>query len=123
MSDFQPHRIRRLLDAGVYAWQGINSAARSEAAFREELYGALIFIPVAFWLDISTVERILLVGVILLLLIVELLNSALEAAIDRIGTERHPLSGKTKDIGAAAVLFALILVVFTWTSILWEQLG
>ena len=103
--------------AGVYAFQGITAALRHEAAFRQELILGLIFIPVALMLDISRTERVLLVLVSFLVLIVELLNSAVEAVVDRIGTEHHELSGRAKDMGSGAVQLSLLLWLYVWTDI------
>mgnify|MGYP001948084182 CR=1 FL=1 len=114
-----PHGLKRLMNASRYSAQGIKQAFNGEAAFREEIYAAAILLPLACWVDVSTVERILLIAAVMLVLIVELLNSALEAVVDRIGTERHPLSGQAKDMGSAAVLLSLLLAVVTW----WQILG
>lgn len=109
--------IRRILLAGVYAVAGIRAALRHEAAFRQETILALIFIPLALFVDVSSLERALLVAVTALVLIVELLNSAVEAVVDRIGPELHELSGRAKDMGSAAVLVSLLLWVFTWVML------
>lgn len=118
MTQRQPSGIKRIIKATGYSWQGIKAAYQGEAAFREELYLAIILIPLACYLDVSNVERILMIGSLLLLLIVELLNSGVEAAIDRISTDLHELSGKAKDMGSAAVLFALFNVAMCWGIIL-----
>nr|WP_220457675.1 diacylglycerol kinase [Vibrio marinisediminis] len=97
--------------------QGLQAAFKHEAAFREEILLAAIMLPVAFWLDVSQVERILLVATVLLVLLVELINSAIEAVVDRIGSEHHELSGRAKDIGSAAVLLAMLLTGYTWLEI------
>lgn len=118
MTERQPSGIKRIIKATGYSWQGIKAAYSGEAAFREELYLAIILIPLACYLDVTNVERILMIGSLLLLLIVELLNSGVEAAIDRIGMDKHELSGKAKDMGSAAVFFALINVAMCWGIIL-----
>jgi diacylglycerol kinase (ATP) len=96
---------------------GLGFAVREESAFRQELTLAIILIPLGLFLPVGPVERVLLVGSVLLVLIVELLNSGVEAAIDRISYERHGLSKRAKDFGSAAVMVALILCGFTWVSL------
>lgn len=103
--------------AAVYSVQGLVAAFRNEAAFRQELLLAVIAIPLACWLDVTRVERILLVMVCLIVLLTELLNSAVEAVVDRIGSEHHELSGRAKDIGSAAVLISLLLWSYVWFDI------
>lgn len=110
--------IIRILYAGLYSLRGFRDAWVNESAFRQEVLLAVILIPGAFWLGQTAVERILLVGCIALVLIVELLNSAVETSINRIGTEIHPLSGRAKDMGSAAVLVSLLLTLFVWGTIL-----
>ena len=111
--------LRRLQNATRWSFQGLRHAWREEAAFRFEVVLAAVMVPTALALDVERLERVALVGSVLLVLIVELLNSALEAAIDRIGTEHHPLSGQGKDMGSAAVFVALVLAGFTWALLLW----
>ncbi|MCX2803208.1 diacylglycerol kinase [Microbulbifer thermotolerans] len=110
--------ITRLIDATCYSWQGLLAAWRNEAAFRQEVTLAVFLIPLALWLGDSGVERAMMIGATLLVMIVELLNSAVEAAIDRIGPEKHPLSKFAKDTGSAAVSLSLLLWLFTWGCIL-----
>lgn len=110
--------LSRLTNATRISIQGFRQAWEGEAAFRLEVLLAALMLPVALLLDVGALERIALVGSVLLVLIVELLNSAVEAAIDRIGSERHPLSGRAKDLGSAAVFVALALAGFTWLTIL-----
>ncbi|WP_274612462.1 diacylglycerol kinase [Vibrio diabolicus] len=110
--------INRLAMATVYSLQGLKAAFKHEAAVRQEA-GLLIFAVILLcWFDVTSVERILMIGSLVLVLIVELLNSAIEAVVDRIGVEHHELSGRAKDIGSAAVLVSLIFAAFTWLSIL-----
>ena len=97
---------------------GLRDAWIHESAFRQEVLLALVLIPLALWVPVMPVERALLVTTVLLVIIVELLNSGVEAAIDRIGLERHSLSKRAKDIGSAAVLVALLLCGFVWAAIL-----
>jgi len=97
---------------------GLVGAFREEAAFRQELALATLVIPLALWLGHSGVERALLIAPMLLVLIVELLNSAIEATVDRIGFERHQLAGLAKDIGSAAVFVSFVLLVAVWLLVL-----
>lgn len=113
--------LRRILNATSFSFAGLAAAWRSEASFRQELLLAIVLIPAGLWLGRSAVERALLVGSCLLVLAVELLNSALEAAVDRIGEERHPLAGRAKDLGSAAVFVSLVLVLVVWSLIGWER--
>lgn len=113
--------IIRIYKAFFFSMQGLRAAFQSEAAIRQEVALAVVMIPLSFWLSGSTVERILLICSVLLVILVELINSALEAIVDRIGTERHELSGKAKDIGSAAVFVAMMITVVIWGSIIFEQ--
>lgn len=110
--------LRRVLHAAAYSLDGLTAAFKGEAAFRQLLLLNLVMIPLAFWLDVSRVERALMIAALLLALIVELLNSAIEAAIDRISYSLHPLSKQAKDMGSAAQLVALTLVFAVWAVIL-----
>ncbi|WP_020395527.1 diacylglycerol kinase [Thiolinea disciformis] len=109
--------LTRLIKAGQYSWQGIKAAYQHEEAFRQEVWVLIIAIPLAIWLGESGLEKALLIGSILLLLIVELLNSAVEAVVDRIGSERHELAGRAKDMGSAAVTVAIINTLIIWLLI------
>ena len=100
-----------------YSAQGLNHAVRFEAAFRQELMIAIPALIGLWFLPISMVEKVVLLGSVLLLLMVELLNSAIEATVDRVSTERHPLSGRAKDLGSAAVLLAVVLMTASWVLI------
>ncbi|RJX64935.1 diacylglycerol kinase [Vibrio sinensis] len=113
------HGVKRLLNATKYSYQGLKAAFRNEAAFREEVLAAVVLIPLACYFDVSQNERILLIGSVILVMVVELLNSAIETTVDRIGSERHELSGRAKDIGSAAVLLTMILAGYIWLEILW----
>jgi diacylglycerol kinase (ATP) len=101
-----------------YAFSGLAAAARHEVAFRLELAAVALLTPLALWLGNSGVERALLIGCLILVLIVELLNSAIEAAIDRISLDRHPLSKNAKDMGSAAQLTSLAVITLVWAIIL-----
>ncbi len=115
--------LTRIIWAGYYSYRGIIAACRYEAAFRQELILMLIMLPFAFWLGETAEQRILLIGPCVLVIIVELMNSAIEAVVDRIGPEMHELSGRAKDMGSAAVLFSLILVIISWGLIAWHRLA
>jgi diacylglycerol kinase (ATP) len=110
--------VERLLRAFGSSGKGLAGAFREEAAFRQELLFACIALPLALWLGHSGVERALLAAPVLLILIVELLNSAIEATVDRISLERHVLAGLAKDIGSAAVLMSFILLGTVWLLVL-----
>jgi len=110
--------FRRLVNATVYSWQGIKATFRNEAAFRQEVFLSLFFIPGGLWLGENGLERAVLVGVVLIVFIVELLNSGIEALVDRQGDEIHKLSGMAKDMGSAAVLISLINVLVVWGLVL-----
>lgn len=120
-----PHKGRtgldRVIHAAGYSWSGLRTAFRNESAFRQETVLALLLIPAAFWLGRSWVETALLAGSVILVMIVELLNSAIEAAIDRISFELHDLSKLAKDFGSAAVMLALLLCGGIWISALWQR--
>jgi len=109
---------RRIARAARFSWQGFRAAYRKEEAFRQETWLALIAIPLGLWLGNDGVERALLVSVILLVLIVELLNTGIENVVDRIGKEPHKLSGRAKDVGSAAVFLALVLAAAVWLLVL-----
>ena len=110
--------IRRLVAAARNSFAGLGDAVASEAAFRQELVLAVVLVPLALWLGQTGAERALLAGSVLLVLVVELLNSAIEATVDRVSLERHPLAKRAKDLGSAAVLVALVLAAATWLLVL-----
>ncbi len=112
----KPRGLKRLVKAAMYSWHGLLYTTKHEEAFRLELGFAAIMLPLSWVFDVSSVERILMVASVILVLIVELLNSAIEAVVDRIGPESHELSGAAKDIGSAAVFLALGLCLFVWGS-------
>ena len=113
--------INRIINAFGFSLLGLKSAFKHEAAFRQELAFCVILVPLSFWLGQTTVERALLIGALLLVLIVELINSAIEAIVDRIGTEHHELSGRAKDIGSSAVLVSLINSTIIWGLIIFDR--
>lgn len=110
--------IRRLVKALLYSLQGLRAAFRNEEAFRLEVYLSVLLIPLGLWLGETGFERALLAGCIFLVLITELINSGIEAVVDRFGEELHELSGRAKDVGSAAVLIALINTIIVWTLVL-----
>lgn len=116
----KPRGLLRLWRAFGNSGKGFRGAFREEAAFRQELGLAVLLFPLGLWLGENGVERALLVGPIFIVLIVELLNSAVEATVDRIGLERHKLSGLAKDIGSAAVFASFALLATVWALVLWK---
>jgi diacylglycerol kinase (ATP) len=108
----------RILHAFFNSIAGLADAWRHESAFRQEILLAIVLIPAACWIPVSAVERALLIGTVLLVMIVELLNTSVEAAIDRISFDRHSLSKRAKDIGSAAVFLTLVLLAVVWGLIL-----
>ena len=113
--------ITHLIHSTRYSIKGLKAAFQHEAAFRQELFLCLLLIPASFWLGQTTVERLLLIGSCMLVLIVELVNSAIEAVVDRIGPELHELSGRAKDIGSAAVFIALAFTGIVWLSLAYDR--
>lgn len=116
----EPERtgLRRIVKAFGYSFEGLRATYASEAAFRQELWLCAGAIPIACWLDVTASERALLIGSLFLVLIVELLNTAMETIVDRISPDIHPLSKKAKDIGSAVVLMALLCAGSVWGVIL-----
>jgi diacylglycerol kinase (ATP) len=114
--------MRRILLAVRCSFMGFAHAWKYEAAFRQEIALTLLLVPLAMLLGRTGVERVILVGSCLLVLIVELLNSAIEAAVDRVGDEHHELSGRAKDLGSAAVFVSLLAVATVWFTVAWQRL-
>jgi diacylglycerol kinase (ATP) len=112
--------LSRIWHAGGYSVQGLR-AAWHEKAFRQEVIASLVLLPLAFWLGRNWVEITLLAGSVWLVMVVELLNTGIEAAIDRVGLEWHPLSKRAKDMGSAAVLMALLLCVAIWGTAVFQR--
>lgn len=110
--------ITRILKAFGYTFDGLKAAFREDVAFRQEIYMSAVLIPAALWLTGDGLSRALMIGSLFLILIFELMNSAIEAIVDRIGPEIHPLSKKAKDVGSAAVFFAFINAALTWFFVL-----
>jgi diacylglycerol kinase (ATP) len=122
-----PHKGRtgldRVMRATGYSLQGLASAYRGESAFRQEFWLAVVMLPASLWLGQTWVETSLLAGSVLLVMIVELLNSGIEAAIDRVSFELHDLSKRAKDLASAAVLLSLVLCAGIWCAALWHRFG
>ncbi len=116
-----PKGLIRLLDAFTFSMKGYKAAYKYEESFRIEVGFGLILFPLGFWLGDSAMERIALILPLILVLVAELLNSGIEAAIDRISTEHHPLSGRAKDVGSAACFTAQMSVILIWGMIIYEK--
>lgn len=110
--------IARIIAAAGYSWQGLSAAYQHEAAFRQELILGLFLVPLAIWLGVTGLESALMIASLFVILIAEIINSALEAVVDRIGSEHHELSGRAKDMGSAAVFLAMINAAVVWIFIL-----
>jgi len=123
-SEPSPHKGRRgfarLRQATRNSWSGLRFAVREESAFRQELALAACLVPLALLLPFGALERLMLIGSVVLVLIVELLNSSIEAAIDRISFEPHALSKRAKDYGSAAVMLALLICAMVWITLSWR---
>lgn len=113
--------LTHLVHSTRYSWKGLKAAFRNETAFRQEVVITAILLPLAWWIADTSISWLLLVGSLFLVLIVELLNSAVENVVDRIGTEHHELSGRAKDIGSAAVMLALMMAGLTWGLLGWQK--
>lgn len=113
--------LSRIVKATGYSLAGLRAAFSGEQAFRQEVGLAVVLVPLALWLGQTALERALLVASWLLVMIAEILNSAVEAVVDRVGPERHPLSGRAKDMGSAAVFLALCLAGILWAAVAWQR--
>ena len=118
MADQGLKGLARIVKASVYSWRGLSAAWRHEAAFREELCLSIVLIPLGLYLGENGVEKALLVASVMLLPLVEILNSAIEAVVDRGGLEHHELAGRAKDMGSAAVALAIALLLVVWIPVL-----
>jgi|SRR3569832_7289 len=114
--------LKRMFGALFYSIEGFKTAWKSEHAFRQELMVMIPAAAAALWLPVAALEKVALIGVLLLVLIIELLNSAIEAVVDRVSLERHPLSKNAKDFGSAAVFLAIVLAAITWGTIVFPLL-
>ena len=110
--------FKRILNACKFSYYGYKATWQNEEAFRQEVMLFVVTTPLALWLGNTAIEKLLLIGSMVLVLLVELLNSAVEAVVDRVGLEHHELSGRAKDIGSAAVNLSLVWAAITWISIL-----
>ena len=110
--------LKRIINATAYSWLGLKAAYRHESAFRQEVWLALILVPLGYYLGDSWSDKAALTVSVLFVLVVELLNSAIEAVVDRIGDEIHELSGRAKDMGSAAVLISLVITATVWIAVL-----
>jgi len=115
--------LRRIINATSFSMAGFRAAWREEASFRQEVLLCVVLVPAGLWLGETAVERVLLIGSCWLVLIVELLNSGIEAVVDRVGVEHHRLSGQAKDLGSAAVMLSLVLALLIWALIAWTRFG
>jgi len=115
---FRTEGFRRIWRAVLYSLEGLGAALKHEAAFRQECLAALVLIPAALLLDFTAVEKVLLIGVVFLVLIIELMNSAVECCVDYISTDLHPSAKRAKDISSAAVLLSLTFAFVTWGIII-----
>jgi diacylglycerol kinase (ATP) len=115
--------FRRVVNATCYSFAGLRTAWRTEAAFRQECIGVVVLIPVALWLGQNAVQRALLLCSCVLVLIVELVNTAIEFVVDRVGTDHHELSGGAKDLGSAAVFTSIALAMLVWALVAWDRFG
>ncbi len=109
--------LQRIWRAAFYSFEGFRSALKHEHAFRQELMLCTVLLPLAIWLPLVATERVLLIATLLIVLIVELLNSAIEAVVDRVSLDNHELSKRAKDLGSAAVFLSLTLVAVAWLMI------
>lgn len=114
--------LSRIVHAGINSLSGLRAAWQTESAFRQEVALAVVLLPLALWLGHGWTERALLAGSVWLVIIVELLNTAIEYTVDRVSLERNPLSKTAKDLGSAAVLLALVLCVLIWAAVLLPRL-
>ncbi len=113
--------LQRWINATRYSWQGLRSAVKHEEAFRQETIALIIGIPAALWIAASVWQAAMLIAALLLIMVVEMINSALEALVDRVSTDFHELSGRTKDMGSAAVLLTIGIAVTVWGAAIWQK--
>lgn len=118
MTYYNEKGLKRFINAIFFSFAGFKATWVHEEAFRQEVFVFIASIPLAIWLTNSNVEKVLLIGSVVLVMVVELLNSAVEAVVDRVGVEYHELAGRAKDIGSAAVMLTILLAVATWLLIL-----
>jgi len=114
--------LKRIVNATVYSVRGLRAAWEHESAFRQEVVLSVFMLPAALWLGTTWLELAFLIATVVLVLAAELLNSAVEAAVDRVSMDMHPLAGRAKDMGSAAVFFTLLLCGGTWAAALWARI-
>ena len=119
MSLYEASGLKRIIKAFGYSWDGLVASFRSEPAFRQELLLILLVAPIPFIYHVPLLETLLMIGSLFLMLIAELVNTAIEAVVDRISLDHHPLSKKAKDVGSALVLVACANALFIWVMVLW----
>lgn len=110
--------LKRLFYATLYSWQGFKSAIKNEEAFRQEFLAFVVLTAISCYLDVTAMERLAMISTLVLVMIVEVLNSAIETVVDRVSTDKHKLSGRAKDYGSFAVLMSILIAVATWLVIL-----
>jgi len=110
--------LKRFYLATKYSWMGARAAYREEPAFKYEVHAAIVLVPLALWLADSFAGGAVMIASVLFVMLVELINSAIEAVVDRIGPERHELSGRAKDLGSAAVVLAICIAILVWAAVL-----
>lgn len=113
--------LQRWVNATRYSWQGLRSAVKHEEAFRQETIALFIGLPAALWIATTLWQAAILIASLLLIMVVEMINSALEALVDRVSTEFHELSGRTKDMGSAAVLLTIFIAMVVWGAAIWQK--
>ena len=118
MTYYSEKGLKRFINAIVFSFAGFKATWKHEEAFRQEVLAFIVAVPLAIWLAENNMEVVLLIASVVLVMVVELLNSAIEAIVDRIGVEYHELAGRAKDIGSAAVMLTIMLAIATWLLIL-----
>lgn len=113
--------LQRWINATRYSWQGLRSAVKHEEAFRQETIALFIGLPAALWIATTLWQAAILIASLLLIMVVEMINSALEALVDRVSTDFHELSGRTKDMGSAAVLLTIFIAMVVWGAAIWGK--
>ncbi|MFC1867331.1 diacylglycerol kinase [Thermodesulfobacteriota bacterium] len=121
MSNNKKRGVRRLIEAFHYSMWGFKAAWKHEEAFRQEIILAIFVVPAGLWLGTTGTERALLIGIYFIIPLTELLNSSIETVVDRMGPERHLLSGRAKDLGSAAVLLSIFIAVIVWGLIAYDR--
>lgn len=118
MTYYNEKGLKRFINAIFFSFAGFKATWKHEEAFRQEVLAFLVSVPLAIWLGENNIEKVLLIASVVLVMVVELLNSAVEAVVDRVGVEYHELAGRAKDIGSAAVMLTILLAIATWLLIL-----